>query len=301
MIAKITTGGDFTGAVEYILDPKKAAELLLGEGVRLKNTNSITKSFVAQTELNSRVSKPVGHISLDFSVQDKAKLNNEFLIKIADDYLNKMGIINTQFIIARHYDKEHPHIHIVFNRVNNLGKTISNKNDRYRSEKICKELTRKNDLYFAKGKENVNVHRLKEPDKTKYEIYNCLKELIPKCKDMDELEAKLKKEGITVNYKCRGNTNVVQGISFTKNDLRFNGSKIDRQFSYSKIKYRLDENKRQEQVAVIDNSSLDQAFYRLIKEGLLQAEKDEERQRKRESNQRIKPKKKSNRGRGHRM
>ncbi|WP_321995930.1 relaxase/mobilization nuclease domain-containing protein [Draconibacterium orientale] len=296
MIAKITTGGDFAGAVEYILDPKKAAELLMGEGVRLKNTNSITKSFVAQTELNTRVSKPVGHISLDFSVQDKAKLNNEFLLKIADDYLNKMGIVTTQFIIARHYDKEHPHIHIVFNRVNNQGKTISNKNDRYRSEKICKELTRKNDLYFVKGKENVKVHRLKEPDKKKYEIYNCLKELVPKCKDIDELEVKLKKEGIAVHYKCRGNTNVVQGISFTKNDLRFNGSKIDRQFSYSKIKYRLDENKRQEHFDVIDNPSLDKALHQLIKEGLLQAEKDEERRRKRESYQQIKPKKKRNRG-----
>ncbi len=246
MIAKITTGGDFAGAVNYILDSKKAAELLIGEGVRLKNTNSIIKSFVAQTELNSRVTKPVGHISLDFSVQDKAKLSNAFMLEVADGYMNRMGVVNTQFIIARHYDKEHPHIHIVFNRVNNLGKTISNKNDRYRSEKICKELTRKNDLYFAKGKENVKVHRLKEPDKTKYEIYNCLKELIPKCKDMDELEAKLKKEGITLHYKYRGNTNVVQGISFTKNNLRFNGSKVDREFSYSKIKYRLDQNKLQE-------------------------------------------------------
>ncbi len=151
MIAKITTGGGFAGAVNYILDPKKAAELLIGEGVRLKNTNSIIKSFVAQTDLNSRVSKPAGHISLDFSVQDKAKLSNAFMLKVADDYMNRMGIVNTQFIISRHYDKEHPHIHIVFNRVNNLGKTISNKNDRYRSEKICKELTRKNDLYFARG------------------------------------------------------------------------------------------------------------------------------------------------------
>nr|WP_319570433.1 hypothetical protein [uncultured Draconibacterium sp.] len=69
MIAKITTSGDFAGAVEYILDPKKAAELLIGEGVRLKNTNSIIKSFVAQTELNLRVPKPVGHISLDFKLK----------------------------------------------------------------------------------------------------------------------------------------------------------------------------------------------------------------------------------------
>ncbi len=296
MIAKITTGGDFAGAVNYILDPKKAAELLIGEGVRLKNTHSIIKSFTAQTELNLRVSKPVGHISLDFSVQDKAKLNNEFLLKIADDYLNKMGIINTQFIIARHYDKEHPHIHIVFNRVNNLGKTISNKNDRYRSEKICKELTRKNDLYFAKGKENVKVHRLKEPDKTKYEIYYSLKELVPKCKDMDELEAKLKKEGITLHYKYRGNTNVVQGISFIKNNLRFNGSKVDRQFSYSKIKYCLDQNKLQEYFQVIQNPSHDYDFQQLIRDGLLQAEKDQERQRRKESYQRIKPPRKKSKG-----
>jgi len=262
----------------------------------LKNTNSIIKSFVAQTELNSRVTKPVGHISLDFSVQDRAKLSNAFMLEVADGYMNRMGVVNTQFIIARHYDKEHPHIHIVFNRVNNQGKTISNKNDRYRSEKICKELTRKNDLYFAKGKENVKVHRLKEPDKTKYEIYNCLKELIPKCKDMDELEAKLKKEGITLHYKYRGNTNVVQGISFTKNNLRFNGSKVDREFSYSKIKYRLDQNKVQEYFKVIQNSSDDYNFQQLIKAGLLQAEKDEERQRKKESYQRRKIPKKKNRG-----
>ena len=213
MIAKIVTGGDFAGAVNYILDTKKAAEILVGEGVRLKDTNSIIKSFVSQTELNPRVTKTVGHISLDFSVQDKPKLSNEFMIKVADDYLVKMGIVNTQFVIARHYDKEHPHIHIVYNRVDNEGKTISSKNDRYRSEKICKELTRKYGLYFAKGKENVKVHRLKEPDKTKYEIYNFLKEIVPKCKDWTELEARLKAEGITINYKCRGNTNVVQGIS----------------------------------------------------------------------------------------
>ena len=296
MIAKITTGGDFAGAVNYILDSKKAAELLIGEGVRLKNTGSIIKSFVAQTELNSRVTKPVGHISLDFSVQDKAKLSNAFMLKVADDYMTRMRIVNTQFIIARHYDKEHPHIHIVYNRLNNQAKTISNKNDHYRSEKICKELTRKNDLYFAKGKENVKVHRLKEPDKTKYEIYNCLKELIPKCKDLDELEAKLNKEGIKVNYKCRGNTNVVQGISFTKNDLRFNGSKVDRQFSYSKIKYRLDQNNLLEYFQVLQNPSHDYDFQQLIRDGLLQAEKDQERQRRKESYQKRKPQKKKSRG-----
>jgi hypothetical protein len=30
-------------------------------------------------------------------------------------------------------------------------------------------------LYFAKGKERVKQHRLKEPDKSKYEIYTAAK------------------------------------------------------------------------------------------------------------------------------
>lgn len=292
MIAKITTGGDFAGVVNYILDVKKATEILIGEGVRLKNANSITKSFVSQTELNSRVTKPVGHISLDFSIQDKAKLSNEFMLKVADDYLQIMGIVNTQFVIARHYDREHPHIHIVFNRINNNGKTISNKNDRYRSEKICKELTRKYDLYFAKGKENVKIHQLKEPDKTKYEIYYSLKEIVPQCKNWSELEARLKVEGIAVHYKCRGKTQVVQGITFIKNNLKFNGSKVDRQFSYSKINYLLEQNKLQEYIEASKILSHDYSFQQLIREGFYQAAKDEQKQRNKGNYQRIKRQKK---------
>ena len=31
--------------------------------------------------------------------------------------MEKMGIRDTKYIIGRHYDKEHPHVHIAFNRV----------------------------------------------------------------------------------------------------------------------------------------------------------------------------------------
>ena len=51
----------------------------------------------------------------------------------------KMGIRDTQYIIGRHHDKEHPHVHIAFNRIDNNGRTISDRNDRYRSERVCKE------------------------------------------------------------------------------------------------------------------------------------------------------------------
>lgn len=245
MIAKIMKGAGFKGVINYILDPKKGTELIDSSGVRTDNISHIIQSFIDQTNLNQRVSKVVGHISLSFSTQDSLKLSNEFMTQVAREYMEKMGIKDTQYIIGRHFDKDHPHVHIAFNRIDNHGKTISDKNDRFRSEKICKELTTKYDLYFASGKEKIKEHRLKEPDKTKYEIYQALREKIPKSRNWKSLLAHLRNEGIDVHFKYKGNTQEVQGIIFEKNGYHFNGSKVDRSCSYSKIDFALQQNNKE--------------------------------------------------------
>lgn len=242
MIAKIIKGKGFKDCVDYILDTKKETTLLDAQGVRLKNKASIVESFISQTKLNPNLRKSVGHISLSFSAQDKDKITDEMMVKVARDYMQKMKIKDTQYIIARHFDKEHPHIHLCFNRVDNNGKTISDSNDRYRSEKICKELTAKYGLYLSSGKENVKTQQLREPDKTKYEIYNYLNTLVPKCKTWNQLLHNLNQYGINAQFKYKGQTDEIQGITFTKNGYSFSGSKVDRMFSYSKIDYQLKQN-----------------------------------------------------------
>ena len=245
MIAKIMKGSGFKGVINYILAPKKGTELIDSSGVRTDSISHIAQSFIDQTELNPRVGKVVGHISLSFSVQDSSKLSNDWMTKVAREYMEKMGIKDTQYIIGRHFDKEHPHIHIAFNRIDNNGKIISDRNDRFRSEKICKELTTKYGLYFADGKEKVKEHRLKEPDKTKYEIYQALKTEIARCRVWKNLLTHLKKQDIDVRFKYKGNSQEVQGIIFEKNGYHFNGSKVDRSFSYSKIDFALQQNNRE--------------------------------------------------------
>ena len=244
MIAKIMKGSGFKGVISYILDPKKGTELIDCSGVRTDSISHIAQSFIDQTKLNPRVGKVVGHISLSFSAQDSSKLSNEWMVQVACEYMEKMGVKDTQYIIGRHFDKEHPHIHIAFNRIDNNGKTISDRNDRFRSEKICKELTAKYSLYFAGGKENVKEHRLKEPDKTKYEIYQALKAEIAQCRNWKDLLAHLKKQDIDVRFKFKSNSQEMQGIIFEKNGYHFNGSKVDRGFIYSKIDFALQQNNR---------------------------------------------------------
>lgn len=170
----------------------------------MKDRDSIVRSFRMQAALNPHLSKPVGHIVLAFSAQDAARLDNRRMVGIAAEYLSGMGIRNTQFIIARHRDREHPHLHILFNRVDNDGRTVSDRNDRYRSERLCKELTVRHGLYFASGKENVKEHRLREPDKTKYEIFHALRDAVPRCRDWPELTAALRHEGIATEFRMRG-------------------------------------------------------------------------------------------------
>ncbi|KAA6321588.1 hypothetical protein EZS27_028779, partial [termite gut metagenome] len=239
----------FRGVVNYVLDKTKA-QLLYAEGVRLKDKDSITHSFITQNKMNPKIVKPVAHISLDFSMQDKERLTDKVMVGIALEYMQKMGYENTQYIIARHHDTDHPHVHLVINRIDNDGKRISDKNEKWRSTKICMELTKKYGLYIASGKENVKRERLREPDKTKYEIYDAIKAIIPGCRNWRELTAELKKQGITTEFRYNGDTNKIQGVRFGKGDYAFNGSKIDRTYSYSKIEFQLQQNSREQEMSI---------------------------------------------------
>ena len=188
-----------------------------------------------QTGMNPDLKKPVGHIALSYSAVDAPKLTDEKMIQLAQEYMCEMKITDTQYIIVRHQDREHPHVHIVFNRIDNSGKTISDRNDMYRNEQVCKKLKAKHGLYFAGGKEQVKQHRLKEPDKSKYEIYNAVKNEIGKSKNWQQLQERLAEKGITILFKYKGQTGEIQGVSFSKGEYTFKGSEIDRNFSFSKL------------------------------------------------------------------
>lgn len=255
MIAKIVKGSNFKGMVNYILDKEKDAKILVCDGLFAENKETIAGSLEAQARMNPRVTKPVGHIVLAFSKEDEHRLTDRTMAGIALEYLKKMGITDTQILIVRHFDKEHPHVHITFNRIANNGRTISDRNERIRSTLICKELTRKYGLYFADDKERVKRHRLKEPDKTKYELYSILKSEVSRCGNWNILVANLKKQGVEVRFKYKGKSNEIQGVIFSKNGYPFSGSKIDRRFSYSKIDSALNANRHEERQRVMGSQT----------------------------------------------
>ena len=251
MIGKIVKGRSFKGCISYVLGNKEA-KILASEDVLETDVKSIINSFYMQSLLNPKLSKCVGHIPLAFSPDDAPRMTDHFMERLAKEYMKAMGIENTQYIIVRHGNTSHPHCHIVFNRVNNDGKTVSDKNDQYRNEKVCKQLKDKYNLTYGQGKDKVNVQKIKGAEQTKYEIYHAVKDILPKAKNWKQFEEALKQQGVAIEYKHKGQTDEVQGVSFKKEGDSFKGSDVDRKFSYSKLDTVLNDNsynqeQRQEQ------------------------------------------------------
>ena len=200
MIGKIMKAASFSRCVHYVTG-KEEARILASDGVLLTSTQDIIDSFEFQRQLNPRISKPVGHIALSFLPEDKDKLTDEMMIRIAMDYMELMGIKDTQFLLVRHFDNGNPHCHLLYNRINNEGKTISDQNDFRRNEQVTKQLKRKYGLTFSKGKGRTKTERLKGQEKTRYEIYRIVMTAIIQSKSWQEFEDNIKKHGTTRTYR----------------------------------------------------------------------------------------------------
>ena len=124
-------------------------------------------------------------------------------------------------------------------------KTISDSNEKYRSTKVCKELTEANLLKWGEGKEAVKRHRLRGNDQLRYAIFDAIQATLPKCTNWQELTSELQKQDVEVQFKTKGQTEKVEGVIFSMDGVSFSGSHIDRSCSYSKLSFALEQNAKQ--------------------------------------------------------
>ena len=99
MIAKIVKGSSFKGVVNDILDKEKDAKILVCDGLFAEDKDTIVMSFEAQSKMNPRVMKPVGHISLAFSKEDEHLLTDRAMAGISLQKLKEMEITDTKILI----------------------------------------------------------------------------------------------------------------------------------------------------------------------------------------------------------
>ena len=154
MIARINTGAKPAGAVYY--NEYKVAH---GEARYLGGFNAIpyerndlgVEKKIDVLEMyaagNPRISKPTFHVSLAFHPDEQ--LSDERLTEIGQQYMERLGYNNQPYLIYRHEDTHHPHIHIVSVSVDAEGNRISDSHQQRRSNAIRQALEKEYGLVEA--------------------------------------------------------------------------------------------------------------------------------------------------------
>ena len=253
MMAVITTGSSFGGALDYDRDKdqqnQKIATFLDSCGVDMNykpdgtpdpDMKAVVRSFEIQAAMNPKVTKPVVHIALTFKPEDKPHLSNDYMVKLAKDYMREMGFTNTQYVIHRHEETRNPHVHITLNRVNNDGKRISDSNELRRNTAVCKAITLKEGLTWGDSKVVSEAKVNDKSERFRYDVAKTVYQCLQKSSNLAQFKQKTAKHGIEATLKRSESTGKVIGITFTAKDPEgkehvFKGSKLGKELSAGSI------------------------------------------------------------------
>lgn len=127
-----------------------AAEGYLKE-VHEMNFYDKLEGFRRLTVLNERAAIKTLHVSLNFDPTEK--LRDDILAELASEYMQKIGFGTQPFLLYKHMDAGHPHIHIVSTTIREDGSRINTHNiGRNGSEKARKEIEQRYGLVPAERK-----------------------------------------------------------------------------------------------------------------------------------------------------
>lgn len=168
MIAKIGRGSNLFGALAYNqlkVDNENGEILLMNKMIETTDGNytvaQLVKSFEPYLIANKNTEKTTLHISLNPDPKDK--VSDEDFVQIAQEYMNAMGFGEQPFVVFKHTDISRTHIHIVSIGVDEMGKKISDKFEKRKSMKICREIERKYRLKNASDKEFIQKEQIFTP------------------------------------------------------------------------------------------------------------------------------------------
>ncbi len=262
MLSKVLTGHSFYGSVRYVHQDESRAVILASEGVRDHDYKLMIQDFELQHQLRPSKKQACFHSILSFYPGENPGDNT--MAEIAKKYLAEIGITNTQYVITKHTDKAHLHMHIIANMVDNNGNTIKDNWIGYRGKQAAQQLTQDYKLIPAVKKDLAltNLEALNATENKRYTIYAAITEHLPACRNMEELGARLLKLGIETQYKFKSGTTEKQGVSFKIGEDRFKGSKVDRKFSLGNLERTLLAQQRQlpVQIQVNQKSYSDQHY-----------------------------------------
>jgi hypothetical protein len=250
MIGKVIVGKSFGGCLRYCLEDKKMAndidKMIIKNRAEVLQYNlcygdkvELIQQFNEVRRLNTKQSNPVMHITL--SLAPGERLSKQQLTQIANHCAEDLEFDKNQFIAVEHNDTGHQHFHIVVNRINFDGKTLSDSNSYKKISDFCRKMEKRFQLIQVLSPTkflSAEQKNLPRQDNRKERLRMIIAQSLNSSKSYDEFAGKIKSNGYVI---IKG-----RGISFLDGQaVKVKGSELG--FSMEKINEQLKRNLTQAQ------------------------------------------------------
>jgi Relaxase/Mobilisation nuclease domain len=264
MIGKVMHNSSFRATTRYVIE--KSGAMLIGGSVAGDSVKELVAEFMWSNDLNPGLKHPVWHMSLslphdehlsDAQFSDLATQYFAGMVLLADDYKLVAdrdrfrqrrdefvldGLSEYQYLVARHSDQEHDHVHIVASRINlNTGNGVELWRDKTRNQKILRCLEVEYGLTPVQnswdvGKKSATKGQLEKQATTgEASIQSRLQALIEQAAigqpEMPELFERLMRQGVEVRHGWT-RTGKSKGISYSLDDVAFAGNQLGSRYSF---------------------------------------------------------------------
>jgi len=241
MIAKQIKGKGFRGAAEYDLGKGQNAQMV-ASNMAGETPRQLSREFGAVRQLRPTLGKAVAHVSL--SAAPGEQLTTEQWQQVADDYLKGMGFDDSQYIVTRHTDTAHDHVHILANRVTLDGGVVSDSQDYRRQESLMRELEQRHGLTPVRSSAEAERKPLTQPEiekaiRTSEEpprqaLQRLVSEAASDAPSASVFAERLHDAGVEVRPNI-ASTGRLSGFSFGYDGVTFSGSKLGRSFTWKNL------------------------------------------------------------------
>ncbi len=249
-------GKGFRGALRYNLEKvaKGVAEVLDHSFVNVSE-KMILKEIQMVKVLRPNLRKYFYHTSINFPPSEN--ISNTIMLQIGQDYLRESGFTQHQYIMFRHHDASHPHLHILVNRIGYDGKVLSDSNDFANCEKNLRSLEQKYNLTpvisskqaqkRAVTKDEMEMMKRTNSPSHKIVLQSIIKKALGSRQKLScsEFIKSLNSKGVNIMFN-QASTGYVSGITYSYQGFTITGAKLGNDFKWASIRSRIDYNQERD-------------------------------------------------------
>ncbi|MBD2609387.1 relaxase/mobilization nuclease domain-containing protein, partial [Scytonema hofmannii FACHB-248] len=267
MIPKIFKHGNFLPTLKYVLGKEGAS--IIGTNMNSATPNELAREFSLAKRSNPEFKNACAHIILSIPHRSSEHANGEYHEHLDDlqyayvgkrfleemEYLGE-GLHRSQYVMGRHTDREHEHIHIIASRIKMDATVVTDSWDYSRAEVAARKLEKEFGLEQTPCSSEKVVQKLQEigiiasvsPTIRKPQTIKQLKHTSGKpsvaqliadavdeaCSDkptFTQLVSRLKEKNIIVHPKLDNQDNIL-GIAYEMDGIKIAGYQIGKGYSF---------------------------------------------------------------------